>query len=681
MNDRQNEIKLEQIRESLGFQENNIENREEILKKEEDEKNEIKNDKIYPKISKRNEDGKLIMDSLKLKDKSIQGINDVLNNLKLLKSADEDMISIIKENEMFFKKKKYILTDGSCKRIAHLIYCIENKLNALLEGPTGTSKTFSVQIANDFINYLNEKENEKKPIGERKPKQEFIRFNLSSETKIDNLLSQYVGDPNSPAGLKLIEGKFFTAFTKGYTFLLDEINLASKSVLCALQEAIGSGMLSIQISGKGLCTFKKHENFVLIATQNPNKGAFKGKRQDLGIDFLSRFCKVNFEIDVNELKEISLGLSKEFGFIKENMDDITKINKEKTIENLVDFHINWIKNYVPSDDVQCFTIREIAATVKAISDPKNSIFECIYNIYGARYQKAKKEKLLKVLKNYTYLNDEIKKTISLDPEFKFCFSNNNLLTTINQSLFSLNTGRNIIITSKRGNGRSEVAKMVSLYYNYQNKHFQKDEFFCICTEKVEPSDLIGCQKAADKIQEGGEMLVWKDGFLTKAISCGLSIVLDNIEEAPATVTERLNGLLDKNYSEEDFDFDIPENPKKSSIKINSQFRLICTCEINNINKMSPAFVNRFDVIVLEDQLESITDKDLLELTAVRLAIENENENKNIQHFNEIKANDKDDDSLSECGHDDSENTENENEEEEDNLSNDSLMIKKKKKRM
>ena len=36
--------------------------------------------------------------------------------------------------------------------------------------------------------------------------------------------------------------------------------------------------------------------------------------------------------------------------------------------------------------------------------------------------------------------------------------------------------------------------------------------------------------------------------------------------------------------------------------------MICTSNIEKINEMSPAFVNRFDVIVLEDQLEDIGEK-------------------------------------------------------------------------
>ena len=531
------------------------------------------------------------------------------------------------------------------------MFCIDNKLHTLLEGPTGTSKTFSAQVTYEFLKYLDDKNNN----GNKYKDKKFIRYNLSSETKIDDLLSQYVGEENSPAGLKLIDGPFFEAFTKGYTFLLDEINLASKSVLESIQEAIGSGILSIPISGKGLYQFEQHKDFCLIATQNPNKGAFKNKRQDLGIDFLSRFCKVNFEIDKNELQLISYGLAKEFGFIKENMDENLCKTREKIIEELVNFHLEWITNHVSEDDVQCFTIREISKTVETISKDNekdnNNIYDIIFNIYGARYTKEKKNELLDVLsKKCTSLNNNSNKQKRLDEEFPFCFVNNNLVFTINQCLFSLNNGRNIIISSKKGNGKSEVAKMVSKFYDYKNKIEKKGEYFCICTQKIEPSDIIGSQRPPDEIQKENKMLVWKPGFLTEGVKNGWSVILDNIEEASSIVSERLNGLLDINYREGNNKFDIPENPnpKENQIDIKPSFRLICTCDINQINKMSPSFVNRFDVIVLEDQLEEIKEKELIELIATRMIIENESKNDinlKVPDCEDFMTDDDDDDDI------------------------------------
>ena len=70
----------------------------------------------------------------------------------------------------------------------------------------------------------------------------------------------------------------------------------------------------------------------------------------------------------------------------------------------------------------------------------------------------------------------------------------------------------------------------------------------------------------------------------------------------------------KNNADEEF-FDLPENSEKLKIPIHKNFRMICTCNINNIKDMSPAFVNRFDVIVLENQMENLNDNNLSELIA------------------------------------------------------------------
>ena len=139
---------------------------------------------------------------------------------------------------------------------------------------------------------------------------QLLRFNLSAETKIDDLLVKYIGDKNSASGLKTEEGLFYKAYTKGRKILLDEINLAPKEVLECIQQAIDSGILSVECSGKILEKHPKAENFAVITTQNPNKGAFANKRQELGEGFLSRFQKINFpNFSKSELTNIAKGLA------------------------------------------------------------------------------------------------------------------------------------------------------------------------------------------------------------------------------------------------------------------------------------------------------------------------------------------------------------------------------------
>ena len=96
------------------------------------------------------------------------------------------------------------------------------------------------------------------------------------------------------------------------------------------------------------------KGFNLIATQNPNKGLFANKRQELGKKFLSRFHIINFDnFQKEELYQIAEGLGKNH-----------KINKS-ILKDLVDFHDEWSKER--KDDILCFTIREIEATINAIS--------------------------------------------------------------------------------------------------------------------------------------------------------------------------------------------------------------------------------------------------------------------------------------------------------------------------
>ena len=70
--------------------------------------------------------------------------------------------------------------------------------------------------------------------------------------------------------------------------------------------------MSIESSGKVLKKYKKHKIFGITATQNPIKGAFANKRQELGIGLLPRFQKINFtNISRNELIDIENGLVKQ----------------------------------------------------------------------------------------------------------------------------------------------------------------------------------------------------------------------------------------------------------------------------------------------------------------------------------------------------------------------------------
>jgi midasin (ATPase involved in ribosome maturation) len=96
----------------------------------------------------------------------------------------------------------------------------------------------------------------------------------------------------------LKEGLFYKAYTKGRKILLDEINLASESILQCIEQSLDSKILSIELNGCLFKEYKMNENFCLIATQNPKEGFYSNKRKEHSYRLLSRFQIIRFdEID------------------------------------------------------------------------------------------------------------------------------------------------------------------------------------------------------------------------------------------------------------------------------------------------------------------------------------------------------------------------------------------------
>ena len=81
---------------------------------------------------------------------------------------------------------------------------------------------------------------------------------------------------------------------------------------------------------------------------------------------------------------MAIGLSKKFGFEESE-------EQNQFIDELVKFHLEWKK----VDELQCFTIREIAATLKALSNKDNKLkpYQIIMIIYGAKYDEKGKNEL------------------------------------------------------------------------------------------------------------------------------------------------------------------------------------------------------------------------------------------------------------------------------------------------
>ena len=79
---------------------------------------------------------------------------------------------------------------------------------------------------------------------------------------------------------------------------------------------------------------------------------------------------------------------------------------------------------------------------------------------------------------------------------------------------------------------------------------------------------------------------------------------------------------DPKDTDKDYYFEIPQNVEEPMIRIHKDFLFVATCALSQMEKLSPAFLNRFTVINLEDQLEGATEKK--EKEAINYIIESEN---------------------------------------------------------
>ncbi|KAI5125613.1 midasin [Nematocida parisii] len=152
-------------------------------------------------------------------------------------------------------------------RIVQGLFC---RFNLLLEGPPGTGKTKIIE-----------------EIGRRMGKR-VTRVNLSSETEMADLTGR-----NTPTdkGILFIEGEFIRAITRGDWIIIDEINLATQSVLEGL-----NGCLDYRrrIFVPEMGSVNLHPETVIFGTMNPKVSRTDGRKL-LPKSFLSRFIRISRE--------------------------------------------------------------------------------------------------------------------------------------------------------------------------------------------------------------------------------------------------------------------------------------------------------------------------------------------------------------------------------------------------
>jgi hypothetical protein len=264
-----------------------------------------------------------------------------------------------------------------------------------LEGPTGTSKTRSVQIIYTLLGT------------------EIVRLNLSAETVTEDIMGRLMSDPNTWGGFNPKIGPFIRAFKEGLFLLLDEINLAPQSVLQCMEAAIDSGQITIEIPGQSLQIYHMHPDFRLVAMQNPNEGRFAMKRETLTIKFLLRFPPVEFsEIQADELLKIAQGQAVNLGCWN-----------DQVISDLIGFHHEWSHSEATKNSSHCFTIGDVSAAMRAMKS-SNHPFDAAMTFYVMRYPRIIREQITNLLRTkYPSLYSCSSTHFEIPRTFPRCFHN------------------------------------------------------------------------------------------------------------------------------------------------------------------------------------------------------------------------------------------------------------------
>ncbi|CAF0986919.1 unnamed protein product [Didymodactylos carnosus] len=292
---------------------------------------------------------------------------------------------------------RLVPTPTADENIKKVLEALHDPIPILLEGSTGVGKSASIIEA------------------AYQAQRQLVRFNMSSRVTIDDLLGKVtlVYDANiHKTVFKFINGPFTVAFAQGYWMLFDELNLAQDTVLQAIESVLDTKNLTIRntsSSSEPIIIHRMDKNFRLFATQNPNSGFFKGKREKLSSSFLSRFRPLIFnELPKQEWVEIVKNkLLPYFPYQAEGLSQLMVSRFNECVKGELNRTDPKFEEIGPYAEI---TIRELLKWIRLViwqkehnQWPNENIQQLpvlsfsAWCVYGARYRKVGRQLIKKIL--------------------------------------------------------------------------------------------------------------------------------------------------------------------------------------------------------------------------------------------------------------------------------------------
>jgi len=405
-----------------------------------------------------------------------------------------------------------------------------------------------------------------------------VRINLSDQTDLIDLFGTDLPVEGGALGhFQWCDGPFLRALKRGDWILLDELNLASQSVLEGLNACLDHRG-SVFIPELNM-TFHVSPDTRIFAAQNPLRQG--GGRKGLPKSFVNRFITVWF--DQLRIQDYEIICKQAFkSLAPEFIDDAIEFNRRLTAMlaegfaakgrpwefNLRDL-FRWFKLATsnPSVDPALFSRPVYMERIRTLPD-RQQLVAMYEEVFSRRYDE---------LMPYHHIgNDLLLGTASLQVAST---TTKNLLMrcqlgAVEGLSHCLQHGWLSILVGASGTGKTSVIRLLAElsavalteFYlspetdtlellgsfeqtDYERKYNQLAEKYGVSRSKLSGADDADLQQEftslkLEEAESNGAQFEWVDGPLTKALELGHWIVLENANLCSPAVLDRLNCLFE-----------------------------------------------------------------------------------------------------------------------------------------